>query len=75
MIFRLLHQILCRHEFVYVKEVWGFEGDILMHQYKCKKCGRKDYLHPEDDPDKDWNKGRGDGKLCNLLYQEPRGGN
>ena len=71
MILRLLRQTFCRHHFVYKKLVWGFEGDIPRHQYICEKCGRKDYLAPEQDPNKDWNSGKGDGKLCNIFAQEP----
>ena len=50
--------------------MWGYEGDVLMHQYECTKCGRKDYLIARDDHDKDWNHGKGDGKLCDINHQE-----
>lgn len=67
---RFLKQIFCHHEFEYVQTVFGYEGDIMLHQYRCKKCGRYDYLHPENDKDKDWNRGHGDGKLCNIFSQK-----
>lgn len=63
-------QLSCNHDFKYVQDVWGYEGDVLMHQYECPKCGRKDYLIARDDPDKDWNHGKGDGKLCDIDRQE-----
>ena len=63
-------QLNCKHDFKYVQNVWGHEGDVLMHQYQCTKCGRKDYLIARDDPDKDWNHGMGDGKLCDIDRQE-----
>ena len=63
-------QTHCKHNFKYVQNVWGYEGDVLMHQYKCTKCGRKDYLIARDDPNKDWNHGHGDGKLCDIDCQE-----
>ena len=63
-------QINCNHDFKYVQNVWGYEGDVLMHQYQCTKCGRKDYLVSRDDPDKDWNHGKGDGELCDINRQE-----
>ena len=63
-------QLSCNHDFKYVQNVWGYAGDVLMHQYECPKCGRKDYLIARDDPDKDWNHGKGDGKLCDIDRQE-----
>lgn len=63
-------QLSCNHDFKYKQDVWGYEGDVLMHQYECTKCGRKDYLIARDDQDKDWNHGKGDGKLCDIDRQE-----
>lgn len=63
-------QLFCNHDFRYKQNVWGYEGDVLMHQYECTKCGRKDYLIADCDPDKDWNHGEGDGKLCDIDKQE-----
>jgi hypothetical protein len=48
----------------------GFDGDVLLHQYTCKHCGRHDYLHPSKDKNKDWNGGKGDGHLCPILLQK-----
>lgn len=62
----LYKQARCKHDFKYKQNVWRYAGDILMHQYECAKCGRKDYLIARDDPDKDWNHGCGDGKLGNI---------
>lgn len=67
---KLRKQLSCNHDFKYKQNVWGHEGDVLMHQYECTKCGRKDYLISRDDPDKDWNHGMGDGKLCDIDRQE-----
>lgn len=67
---RYYKQTHCNHNFKYKQNVWGHEGDVLMHQYECTKCRRKDYLIARDDPDKDWNHGHGDGKLCNIDRQE-----
>lgn len=67
---KLRKQLSCNHDFKYKQNVWGYEGDVLMHQYECTKCGRKDYLISRDDPDKDWNHGMGDGKLCDIDNQE-----
>lgn len=67
---RRRQQLSCNHDFKYKQNVWGYEGDILMHQYECTKCGRKDYLIARDDQDKDWNHGKGDGKLCDIDRQE-----
>ena len=67
---KLMKQLTCKHDFKYVQDVWGYEGDVLMHQYECTKCGRKDYLIARDDPDKDWNHGTGDGKLCDIYRQK-----
>ena len=67
----ILKQLFCHHEFVLTDEnYWGYDGDIRLHQYTCKKCGRHDYLRPESDKNKDWNGGKGDGELCPLWYQE-----
>ena len=63
-------QLPCNHNFKYKQDVWGYGGDVLMHQYECTKCGRKDYLIAHEDPDKDWNHGKGDGKLCDINHQE-----
>ncbi len=63
-------QLSCSHDFKYKQNVWGYEGDVLMHQYECTKCGRKDYLIARDDPNKDWNHRKGDGKLCDIDRQE-----
>ena len=68
--YKRMKQLYCNHDFKYKQDVWGHEGDILMHQYECTKCGRKDYLIARDDPDKDWNHGEGDGKLCDIDRQE-----
>lgn len=81
---RLIRQIVCglwcKHDFKftgkdyegwrYVKEL-GCATTVWVNQYECTKCGRKDYLIAGDDPDFDWNHGKGDGKLCNIFNQEP----
>lgn len=67
---KMRKQLSCNHDFKYKQNVWGYDGDVLMHQYECTKCGRKDYLIARDDPDKDWNHGHGDGKLCDINRQE-----
>lgn len=67
----LIRQILCKHDFKFTGQKWCHEGDILKNQYTCTKCGRHDYLYPEDDPLLDWNGGKGDGKICNIFRQQP----
>ena len=59
------------HKFELTDENYlGFDGDVLLHQYTCKHCGRHDYLHPSKDKNKDWNGGKGDGHLCPILLQK-----
>lgn len=68
---KILRQLFCKHDFKYIDVVFGFDGDIPRNQYKCTKCGRYDYLVPEEDPDHDWKHGKGDEKLCSLFTQLP----
>jgi hypothetical protein len=73
-LFTIIHQLFCGlfvgHEFELTDESYfGFDGDVLLHQYTCKHCGRHDYLHPSKDRNKDWNGGKGDGHLCPILHQ------
>ena len=72
--YRIFQQILCGlfrgHKFELTDENYlGFDGDVLLHQYTCKYCGRHDYLHPDLDKAKNWNYGKGDGTLCDLFFQ------
>ena len=74
-LFKIIRQLYCRvfigHKFEMTDENYlGFDGDVLLHQYTCKHCGRHDYLHPSKDKNKDWNGGKGDGHLCPILLQE-----
>lgn len=63
-------QLNCKHDFKYVQDVFGYGGDVLMHQYECTHCGRKDYLVAILDKDKDWNHGVGDGTICDIDNQD-----
>lgn len=73
-LFKIIRQLYCGvfigHKFEMTDENYlGFDGDVLLHQYTCKHCGRHDYLHPSKDKNKDWNGGKGDGHLCPILLQ------
>ena len=73
-LFKIIRQLYCGvfvgHKFELTDENYlGFDGDVLLHQYTCKHCGRHDYLYPSKDKNKDWNGSKGDGHLCPILFQ------